>query len=67
MDKWISIKAEQPKMHERVLVSTVDVDYEPMVNIAHWNGDKIGFLVSGGVRDKDVTHWQYCPEPVPQK
>lgn len=67
MDRWVSIKDEQPKMYERVLVSTLNVDCEPYVTTAHWNGDKMGFLVTGGIKDKDVTHWQHCPEPFTNK
>ena len=61
--EWISVKDELPECFVRCLIFTVDADDAPISNIAIYNGTKAGFLVVGGHKDKDVTHWQPLPEP----
>lgn len=67
MNNWISVKDRMPEMHQRVITWTTDNDGMRTVWMAHWNGygagKRGGFLVSGGYRDKDVTHWMPLPEP----
>ena len=60
---WINVEDRLPDMHQYVLIWTTDYDDEPIANLAHWNGEDEGFLVNGGHRDNDVTHWMPLPEP----
>ena len=59
---WINIEDKLPEMYQRVLTCTENVDAEETHGMAHYNGNKAGFLVSGGHRDKYVTHWMPLPE-----
>jgi len=61
--QWIPVSERLPDLYQRVLTWTVDADDIPTVLIAHWNGDKEGFLGLNGYKDRDVTHWMPLPEP----
>lgn len=59
--KWIDVKSAQPELHHRVLVSTLDAEDRPIVCFATWNTKPAVFILDGGYKDKDVTHWMQIP------
>ena len=63
LSEWISVEDRLPKQSDRVLISTLDWDLDPITSVATFNEGKVGFLVAGGIKDKDVTHWQPLPAP----
>lgn len=66
-ERWISMNSvRRPAYGERVIVLTTDADGDPHQVFANWNGEKPGFLGTGGHRVKPVTHWME-PEPLPAR
>ena len=63
-NQWVSVESDiKPKMYQQVIIYTTDSDFCPTQRLAHWNGEKEGFLVGGGYRDRQATHWQPLPQP----
>lgn len=58
--EWISVD-EPPEIYQRVLILTTNSDGDPWVMIAHYNGLKSGYLLTGGHKDKDVIGWMPLP------
>lgn len=53
--------ANAPKYGTRVLVLTTDADGDPVHELAHYNGEKLGYLGIVGKRIKPVTCWWPLP------
>jgi hypothetical protein len=65
--QWVSVDDdEKPELHESVWIYTTDCDGVPIASVAHWNGH-LGFLVTGGYKDPDVTHWKRIVPPIEQE
>ncbi len=61
--KWISVDSEiKPEQGQQVLIYTTDADDLPTIAKATYNVNN-RFLLCGGYRDKDLTHWQSLPTP----
>lgn len=62
-DGWISVDSDnEPLNYQVVLISTTDADGDQVTVTATYNGDG-KYLVTGGYRDKDLTHWMPLPKP----
>jgi hypothetical protein len=61
--KWISVDERVPEYYQKVLVCSESEDGSKGMHTEHYNGEKIGFLLFGGARDSNVTHWQPLPDP----
>ena len=65
---WISVDSDiKPKLHQKVLIWTTDADDNYCCWHATYNGEKTGYLLTGGYKDKDLTHWQPLPNPPSDK
>jgi hypothetical protein len=65
--QWVSVEDDcKPELHESVWIYTTDCDGVLIGSVAHWNGD-LGFLVSDGYKDPDVTHWKRIDPPAKEQ
>ena len=63
MSEWISVDdMYKPSNFQKVLIYTLDADSMMVITTAIFNGSR-GFLLAGGCKDNDVTHWMPLPEP----
>lgn len=52
---------EPPKLYQKVIALTTDIDDDPIWVTATYNGEKYGYLGTGGHCLKPVTAWHALP------
>lgn len=57
----VQAPTEPPKLYQQVIALTTDIDGDPIWVTATYNGEKRGYLGTGGHRLKPVTAWHALP------